>query len=279
MAETGRSRFAGGDQAYLKDDQYRDPSRLAARTSLHLRYGTATVPWFDWVQQTAAIPAGASVLEVGCGEGRLWEALPKDVAGLHLTLVDLSVGMVTAARRRVGHGARLRAGGAVADVQQLPFPSGSFDVVVANHMLYHAPDPASAVLEVARLLRPEGRLVAATNGARHLAELGEIRAEVFGTSPLDDTLAAFGIDTGTPMLQAAFEDVVWVGYHDRLDCTDPADVLAYLRSVPPGEGATAEQDAHMVDLVHRGFASGGGTMAVSKESGILLAHRPRPGGA
>jgi 2-polyprenyl-3-methyl-5-hydroxy-6-metoxy-1,4-benzoquinol methylase len=128
-----RSRFAGGDQAYLLDEQYRDGSRLAARTDLHLRYSTATVPWFPWVQQQAAIPSGSRVLDVGCGQARLWDGMSID--GLQLVLVDLSHGMVGAARARVG----ADASAAAADIQHLPFPSGGFDTVVANHMLYHAP--------------------------------------------------------------------------------------------------------------------------------------------
>jgi SAM-dependent methyltransferase len=213
---------------------------------------------------------------VGCGEGRLWEASPRLLAGTPITLVDLSAGMVAAAVDRIG---RLVPGpvavGAVADVEQLPFPDRSFDAIVANHMLYHASDPASAVAEIARLLGPDGLLVAATNGPRHLAELGEIRAEVFGIRPLDDTLAVFGMETGRPLLEAGFADVEWVAYDDRLVCTDPDDVLAYLRSVPPGEGATSGQDARMEAAVRDRFEQGGNSMIISKESGVFVCRRPR----
>lgn len=272
---TQRSRFAGGDQTYLKHDQYRDTSRLAARTNLHAKYGTATVPWFDWVHATAGVEAGALVLEVGCGEGRLWEAAPASVSGTPITLVDLSAGMVAAALDRIGMvDAGPDAVGVVADVERLPFRGRSFDVVIANHMLYHASDPASAVAELARLMRADGLLVAATNGPQHLAELGEIRAEVFGIRPLDDTLAVFGIETGRVLLDSKFTDVDWVAYDDQLVCTDPDDVLAYLRSVPPGEGATADQDAQMEMAVTARFEEGGGSMIISKDSGLFLCRRP-----
>jgi SAM-dependent methyltransferase len=273
-----RSRFAGGDQAYLKDEQYRDPSRLAARTDLHVRYGTADVPWFEWVQRQAAMPSGGRVLEVGCGEGRLWAVEDPSLSDLAVTLTDLSVGMVGAALSRVSAcaaGPAVR--GAVADVQHLPFAAASFDVVVANHMLYHSSDPASAVAELARVCRDDGTLVAATNGARHLAELGELRAEVFGIAPLDDTVPVFGIESGAPMLRAVFEQVEWVDYEDRLVCTDPTDVIAFLRSVPPGEGADPDQDARMVAAVHDRFDRGAGTMVISKESGVFRCHGPMPG--
>ena len=57
------------------------------------------------------------------------------------------------------------------DVQELPFPDGTFDAAVAAWMLYHVPDRDRAISELARVLRPGGRLVAITNGRDHLAEL------------------------------------------------------------------------------------------------------------
>jgi SAM-dependent methyltransferase len=158
----------------------------------------------------------------------------------------------------------------VADVQGLPFADGSFDVVVANHMLYHAPDPEQAVRDLARVLRPDGRLLAATNGARHLRELGEIRAEVFGVMPLDDTVLAFGVESGQRILDGAFGVVEWQEYVDELRCTDPQDVLTFLLSVPPGEDATPEQRDQMVAAVAARFEQGNGVMTISKESGAFV---------
>jgi hypothetical protein len=97
---------------------------------------------------------------------------------------------------------------------------------------------------------------------------------VFGVAPLDDTVRAFGIESGRPVLEAWFGSVEWVAYPDELRCTDPADVLAFLRSVPPGEDATPEQDAAMEEAVARRFESGGGVMAIAKETGLFRCRRP-----
>ncbi|HET6950451.1 MAG TPA: methyltransferase domain-containing protein, partial [Acidimicrobiales bacterium] len=223
-------KFAGGDQCYLRDEQYRDATRLAARANLHVRYRTATVPWFRWLAAQVAWPAGGDVLEVGCGPGWLWvqggDLLP---AALRLTLTDLSPGMVAEAVERVRAAGRYAAvEGRTADAQALPFTDARFDVVVADHMLYHVPDPARAVAELRRVLRPGGVLVAATNGPRALRELWEVTAEVFGGPAEHETVAAFGSMTGRPLLLDRFASVAWHQYEDSLRCTNPSDVLAYL---------------------------------------------------
>jgi SAM-dependent methyltransferase len=274
-----RSAFAGGDQAYLRDVQYRDSSRLAARASLHVKYGTAPVAWFPWVATQISWPVGARVLEVGCGAGWLWaEASAHLPSGLHLTLTDLSPGMVAEALARVGGlGRHRRVDGRVADAQALPFAAASFDIVVANHMLYHVPDPRLAVSELARVVRPAGVLMAGTVGATHLRELDEICTEVFDQPRVSATVANFGVEVGGPMLRRCFVDVEWRHYDDCLDCTDPDDVLAFLASTPPVEGASHEQRRRVVEAVHRRFVAGGGRMQISKETGIFVCAGPRVG--
>ena len=102
------------------------------------------------------------VLEVGCGEGELAERLT--ALAPEVVAVDQSPRMVELTRAR-GVDAR------VADIQELPFADDSFDAVLAAWMLYHVADLDRGLSELARVLRPGGRLVATTNGNDHLAEL------------------------------------------------------------------------------------------------------------
>jgi SAM-dependent methyltransferase len=270
-------RVAGAGQAYLREVQYRDSSRLAARARLHVKYGTAPVAWFPWLATQVPWPRDAQVLEVGCGAGWMWaEAAARLPGDLDLTLTDLSPGMVAEALDRVGSLGRYRRTiGRVADVQELPFRPGSFDVVLANYVLHHVPDAGRAVAEMARVLRPGGVAVVACVGEGHLAELRQIRNEVFGehwAGIIDDT---FGASAGAHVLPACFDEVDWRPYLDRLDCRDPDDVVAYLASTPPVENATDAEHRMVIEAVQARFAAGGGHLRVSKDTGVFLCRAPR----
>jgi ubiquinone/menaquinone biosynthesis C-methylase UbiE len=105
----------------------------------------------------AVAPEGGTVLDAGTGPGVLLVELARRRPDLRLTGVDLSADMVTAARRNVA-----RFGDRVAveegDVTRLPFPDNAFDVVVSSISLHHWDDVAAAAPELARVLRPGGRV-------------------------------------------------------------------------------------------------------------------------
>ncbi|SFW85980.1 class I SAM-dependent methyltransferase [Amycolatopsis australiensis] len=106
-------------------------------------------------RQWACGQASGAVLEVAVGTGL---NLPWYPAGVTLTGLDLSSGMLGVAReraRQLGRDVTLQQGSA----HELPFPDASFDTVVCTFGLCAIPDPAAAVAEMARVLRPGGRLV------------------------------------------------------------------------------------------------------------------------
>jgi len=270
--------YRGEDQTYLRLVQYRDGSKLSDRAQLHVKYSTAPTAWYPWLGRQIIWPSEPKVLEVGCGPGWFWAeaaaSLPDD---LDLTLSDLSAGMVREALNRVGgRGWHRRVVGHVADAQRLPFPAEQFDVVVANHMLYHVPEPRLAVGEMARVLRPDGIVLAATNGSNHLREMWEIRNAVFGEESARWYSRVFEIDNGGVMLREQFADVELRPYHDRLVCHDPEDVLTFIRSCPPAESATPAQLQLLSDAVLRRFAAADGVFEVTKETGVFICRDPRP---
>jgi SAM-dependent methyltransferase len=145
----------------LVRDEYETEVGLVARASI---YQGLAGPDARELAFAAVVECGpARVLEVGCGLGELAERVACELAA-DVVAVDLSSRMVELARAR-GVDAR------VGDVQELALPDASFDCVTANWMLYHVPDLDRGLSELARVLVPGGRLVAATNSLRHLEEL------------------------------------------------------------------------------------------------------------
>jgi ubiquinone/menaquinone biosynthesis C-methylase UbiE len=102
-------------------------------------------------------PAGASVLDLPCGGGVAFRALtPKQ--DIRYVACDLSPGMLRRAQK-VARERRLAQVELVeADVNALPFSDGEFDLCISYNGLHCFPDPAAGVKEMARCLKPGGRL-------------------------------------------------------------------------------------------------------------------------
>lgn len=95
------------------------------------------------------------VADVGAGSGFMAAGLAPLVK--QVIAVDGSSAMIEAARRALSAFDNVRF--EVADGATLPFADGSLDAVFANMYLHHCPDPQAAIVEMARVLRPSGRLV------------------------------------------------------------------------------------------------------------------------
>lgn len=105
----------------------------------------------------ATAPRDGTVLDVGTGPGVLLVELARRRTDLTLTGIDLSADMIAAATRNLDRfGFRTTA--QVGDVTKLPFPDRSFDLVVSSLSLHHWDEPQAAVPELARVLRPGGRV-------------------------------------------------------------------------------------------------------------------------
>jgi SAM-dependent methyltransferase len=255
------------DPTALRTGVYRTDAGLRARIDLHARFST-NPGWYRWVFEQLDLAPDARVLELGCGTGDFWVAnadrLP---AGWRLHLSDLSEGMLRAALDEVGRAWR-RVPGMVTDAQAVPADDATFDAVVANQMLYPVPDRDRALVEVRRVLRPGGRLYAATNGRAHLRELRELVDAPGGWS--DDP---FGLETGPAQLARRFAEVTARRYPDALEVTEVEPVLAYLRTMPTLLAADPGAEARVAAAVAAAIPARG-AFHVTKDLGLLLARRP-----
>jgi ArsR family transcriptional regulator len=97
------------------------------------------------------------LLDIGTGTGRVLEFLaPRIRQGVG---VDASKAMIALARSRLARADLSHCSVRLADMYRLPLADASFDVAVLQMVLHYAEDPAGAVAEAARVLRPDGRLI------------------------------------------------------------------------------------------------------------------------
>ena len=147
------------DPVQLRTVAYANSGNLMNRAQIY-RFMVPRLDFVDW--SLSHLPCGLEgrVLDVGCGPGRYLSR------GHRMVGTDASVGMLREARE-AARDSMLAAG----DVQALPFPHSTFDVIVCIHMLYHVADISLAAAEMARVLNDDGVALVATNGRDHVKEM------------------------------------------------------------------------------------------------------------
>jgi len=259
------------DPEYIKK-QYANADNLNARIRLHEEFSTNKQGLQPWLFEQMSIAPGMRVLELGCGPGNLWREnlarIPQDV---EIVLSDFSEGMLAQAQaalaKTVPHFEFK-----VVDAQEIPFDDDSFDVVIANHMLYHVPDRPKAFAEVRRVLKPAGRFYASTLGMNAMKELHELMGR------FDDNLfswgksaaAAFCLENGMEQLNPYFDQVSMRRYDDDLLVTDAEMLLAYILS---GRLTMDEAErARLEAFVRQQVAASPQGFFITKESGVFEAY-------
>jgi ubiquinone/menaquinone biosynthesis C-methylase UbiE len=219
-------------------NQYADSKNLSARIRLHVDYATNPEIFSVWVfeQLVKAAPRKATVLEVGSGRGDLWHendhAVPAD---WHVTLTDVSPGMVEDCRELIGKKLARRFDLATVNIMEMPYTADHFDVVIANHVLYHVEDLGKGLQEIRRVLKPGGTLFAMTNGKGHLNQLHDLQ-DRHGLEPPSDAAARlwdhhFSLENGREVLLSAFDSVDYIPFEDTLRVTSTDAVVDYITSL------------------------------------------------
>jgi ubiquinone/menaquinone biosynthesis C-methylase UbiE len=262
-------------------EQYGDASNLNARIALHQRFSTNHYGWQRWVYDQFELSAQSDILELGCGPADLWrENADRIPSGWHVTLSDFSPGMVSEAKAnlcRLGRHFQFE----LIDAQSIPFGDRSFDAVIANHMLYHVPDKASALAEIRRVLKPGGRLYASTVGQTHMRELDALMVRflpamdpMFGASA-----SSFLLENGEAQLTEWFSPVHTYRYEDALIVTEAEPLVAYALSSFAGIALKEDRLARFTRWVEDEIARHG-AIHITKDSGLFEAVRPlMPGSA
>jgi SAM-dependent methyltransferase len=183
----------------------------------------------DWVLDLVG-PAGfASVLDAGAGVGRFTTRLAERVtAGATITAVDLFPSMV-AVLRSLRHRTDVEVRVVRADIGHLPFASGTFDLVMANHVLYHVPDLPGTLAGLAGVMASDGLFVATTNADNAVVPVLELHRQVclrLGTDELPDA-SPFSSETAGSTLRQHFGSVL---EHEFVRAAAPTTALEVMQS-------------------------------------------------
>ncbi len=263
----------GQEQTYLLNEQYKDAANLNARIQLHERFSTNPYDWQRWVFDQIQAASKSHILEIGCGPARLWlsnfDRIPQ---GWDITLSDFSLGMLQEAQQNlkiVRHPFTFKQ----LDAQSIPFKNKSFDVVIANHMLYHVPNLNKALSEIHRVLAPKGRFYAATGGLNHLREIANIVRRVepsyrTGQVPRD----IFNLEHGGDALSRWFSHVTMHEIDDGLVVTETEPLIAFILSMPVQSFMTTEKLQELRKSIDQEIKENG-AIHITKSTGLFVATR------
>lgn len=212
--------------------QYRNSSNIMARIRLHSKYSVNPQGWFPWLYEQCGIQDGMKILEIGCGNAQLWtenrNRLPKE---LSVVLSDISEGMIREIRRDERLDAAHFSFG-VEDCHHLPYKPETFDLVIANHMLFYCENIPAVLDEVERVLKKGGGFICSTYGSKHMKEINELVQEFDHRIMLsaDRLYERFGRENGKEILEQHFHEVIWQPYEDSLSIDVPDPLIEYILS-------------------------------------------------
>jgi len=194
--------WSGGPLAHIGSGAYDFAAEREwlARPAGAALWGTDTRMLYDSIRTIGELPDGSAVLDVPCGGGVALRGL-RPGQGVRYVAADISTDMLNRARDRAAALGRDDVEFVEADIERMPFDDNEFDLCVSFNGLHCVPDPAAAVREIARCLKPGGRLVgdAVVRGAglRQDLAIGVFRrAGAFGVGGTVDELRGWLTEAG-----------------------------------------------------------------------------------
>ena len=246
--------------------QYANSDNLSTRISIHDKYSTNKMGFGNWIFSNYRIESGMKILELGCGTGDMWRERDELISKCSkIVLSDFSEGMVATTRSKIGEHDNLDY--EVIDIQNIPYENETFDIVIANMMLYHVPDLDLGLQEVKRVLKKSGKFYAATYGEHGIVEH---MAKLLGKYGVEDTASkVFTLQNGKDILAKYFKNVERLEYKDSLAVTDADDMVDYLYSLASMTSLASVPRENIKEILVQNMKDG--VLNVPKEYGMFIA--------
>ncbi len=251
-------------------EQYSSTNNLELRKSLHEKYSVNKLGFQRWMFEQYPFRTKMKVLELGSGRGELWNYyLESDVLQgyeMEITLSDFSEGMVDHLRRSFPD-----RGMAVEkiDILEIPFEEETFDLIIANSMLYHVKDIDSALSEVRRVLKKGGLFYCATSGMNGMIQYLYSALDELGIPYQHGSNLSFTLQNGMELLKKQFDRVERRDYEDALAIDKVEDYIDYIYSMTSLQGLDPKK--YNVLLDHFNTKKEKGFLRIPKEYGMFVA--------
>lgn len=257
---------------------YTTDEALNIRQATHDQYSEAKIDFAGWALGNVKWRGDERVLDVGCGPGRWVPSIRQQLPNVSYYGLDLYSSMM------LTHPALACV--TVGDAQRIPFADATFDVVMANHMLFHVPDVERALREFRRVLKPGGVVMATTNSVQNLPEVQALmrRAITLLVPPGTTNIRVppqhtdlFTLESGTRLLSRYFYAVVRYDLPGKLVFPSADPLLAYIdstRSMRESELPAGVLWDDMMMIVREQISrliDHFGELTINKLSGLLVA--------
>lgn len=259
--------------------QYRKQDNLQKRINIH-QFSTSKEEWFDWLFKRMNLEPGMKILEIGCGNGRLWESVcSKLPSNLNICLTDNSEGMLKEAKERldkISHcliEKNITVSFMKMDAENLYVKEKGFDCIVANHVLYHIADENRPGLfeKCKKSLKENGVLIASTVGETHFKELFEFMENYDKKFNIPYWMkSGFTLENGKKQLEKVFDKVYMEEQENDLFVTSPEAVYDYMFSLPGNVKDIIKKDEANLRQVLRLKISEKTPFFIHKSSGVFI---------
>lgn len=249
-------------------EQYKNAKNLNDRISLHEKYSTNKQGWFNWLFNQIDFSKVNRLLELGCGNGKLWQENRIDLRNREIFLSDISEGMVEEVRNKLGTDFNC----IVADAEKIPFKDSYFDTIIANHVLFYLNDLNLGLKEIDRVLKSDGILYCSTYGKNHMKEITEIvqnfdsRINLSNHSLYD----IFGLENGESILKEYFFNIQRMDYKDSLEITESKPLIDYIMSCHGNQNEILGPRLNEFKEYIEELLKNSGKIVVTKQAGLFI---------
>lgn len=239
---------------------------------MHQMYSINSEGWHVWLQKILDVQENVSILELACGNGRLWSVLDdSQLKNLSLTLTDSSSGMLSTAHQLLGKHQNISF--QLLDLNtEFDLPV-SPDLLICNQALYHVDSPIQTLTRIKDQISDHTQCIFATNGMTNMSEIAHFLPERFGQYPLGQMISKFTLESGYQIVRQVFGQAYLYRYADGLNIRDVESLMAYIQSM---ELDISEAELERMRLKMEDHLSRYGVIYAHKDIGVLCTKELKP---